>query len=305
VYERTVPAAAPAPEAASRQDPGLARRPAAKTPAGKPAAKTPAGKPAATVLRKPAATVLRKPAAKTPARKPAAKAPRKPAAKTPRAATPRPEPGLVDLLASLGVPDHVLADLGEGEAYPTIVRAFAAQPRADGPAGTPGEVIAVVGDLTSALAVARDLCHLLGLDATRIVTASRSAAMDAHIADPAEAASRAERLRGGNTARVVVVDAPPTRRDGGWAHDVLDALAPDTILGVVDPTARSIDIAQHLARVGEVDAIAVHGAASTAEPASPLALDLPVLLLDGRPATPHAWAALLCERIYEGADDDR
>jgi hypothetical protein len=28
-----------------------------------------------------------------------------------------------------------------------------------------------------------------------------------------------------------------------------------------------------------------------------LGLDLPIFSLDGKPATPHAWAAMLCARI--------
>jgi hypothetical protein len=28
-----------------------------------------------------------------------------------------------------------------------------------------------------------------------------------------------------------------------------------------------------------------------------LGLDLPIVSLDGKPATPHSWAALLCARI--------
>jgi hypothetical protein len=35
----------------------------------------------------------------------------------------------------------------------------------------------------------------------------------------------------------------------------------------------------------------------TADPASVLGLDLPIFSLDGKPATPHAWAAMLCARI--------
>jgi len=40
----------------------------------------------------------------------------------------------------------------------------------------------------------------------------------------------------------------------------------------------------------------VHATAASADPATVLGLGLPVAYLDGRPATPSAWAALLCER---------
>jgi hypothetical protein len=43
----------------------------------------------------------------------------------------------------------------------------------------------------------------------------------------------------------------------------------------------------------------VRGADRTADPATVLAVDVPVALLDGRPATPRGWAALLCDRLIE------
>jgi hypothetical protein len=211
---------------------------------------------------------------------------------------------LVDRLASLGVPDRVLSHVGEGDAYPAIVRAFAAQPQADPPSAYPGEIIGVVGDLAAALSVAGNLCHHLRLDPSRVVVASESAAVDAHISDPAEAATRAQNLRRDPAARIVVLDAPATRHDSRWAAEVLKALDPDTVLAVVEPARRTVDNVQHVQRLGRVDVLAVHGSTATAEPASPLALDIPVVLLDGHPATPHAWAALLCERLYERAGDD-
>jgi hypothetical protein len=41
----------------------------------------------------------------------------------------------------------------------------------------------------------------------------------------------------------------------------------------------------------------VHSVDITADPATVLGLDLPIVSLDGKPATPHAWAAMLCARI--------
>jgi hypothetical protein len=41
----------------------------------------------------------------------------------------------------------------------------------------------------------------------------------------------------------------------------------------------------------------VHSVDLTADPATVLGLDLPIFSLDGKPATPHAWAAMLCARI--------
>jgi hypothetical protein len=41
----------------------------------------------------------------------------------------------------------------------------------------------------------------------------------------------------------------------------------------------------------------VHSVELTADPATVLGLDLPIFSLDGKPATPHTWAAMLCARI--------
>jgi hypothetical protein len=41
----------------------------------------------------------------------------------------------------------------------------------------------------------------------------------------------------------------------------------------------------------------VHSVELTADPGTVLGLDLPIFSLDGKPATPHAWAAMLCARI--------
>jgi hypothetical protein len=46
-----------------------------------------------------------------------------------------------------------------------------------------------------------------------------------------------------------------------------------------------------------VEAVVVHGIDLTDDPATVLGLDLPIVSMDGRPATPHSWAALLCARI--------
>jgi hypothetical protein len=46
-----------------------------------------------------------------------------------------------------------------------------------------------------------------------------------------------------------------------------------------------------------VDALMVQDTDLSADPAAILELPVPVVLLDGRPATPHRWASLLCERL--------
>jgi hypothetical protein len=216
-----------------------------------------------------------------------------------------PAPGeLIDRLDALGVPDAVLDRLSGGDAYADIVRALSPEPTAWNPTVLPGDIIVVVGELDDALTVSRDICHLLRMDASRILIASESTGTDRHIGDAGDAARRAKRLRSGDIPRLVVVDAPADGRDGGWARGVLAALRPDTIWAVVDPARKTADTSRHLSGLGGVDAIAVHGTARTADPASPLVLGVPIALIDGRPATAHVWAGLLCERLFEEAAAD-
>jgi hypothetical protein len=56
---------------------------------------------------------------------------------------------------------------------------------------------------------------------------------------------------------------------------------------------------RQLRSLPRVDALAVHALEATADPASPLALAFPIALLDGQPAGPHGWAALLSRRLFE------
>jgi hypothetical protein len=203
---------------------------------------------------------------------------------------------LAQKLASLGVPERVLQRLPHDEAYPAIVRALQAEPSASALPTGPGAIVVIVGELAGALSVAEDLSRILHLDAARILIASESAQVGRHIADPGDAGRQAVRLRSGDQPRLVCVDAPaPT----AWVQQVVAALRPDALWFAVDATRKPADVGRQLRALPRVDALAVHALEATADPASPLALGPPVALLDGQPAGPHGWAALLCRRMYE------
>jgi hypothetical protein len=103
---------------------------------------------------------------------------------------------------------------------------------------------------------------------------------------------------------VVVVDAPVSGLDAPWVRDICDALGATAVWAVVDATRKTGDTSRHLAGLGDVEAIVVHGVADTGDPASVLGLDLPIVSLDGRPATRRGWAALICERLTADIDTD-
>jgi hypothetical protein len=117
------------------------------------------------------------------------------------------------------------------------------------------------------------------------------------IADRETAESRVEKLHNAEQAWVVVLDAPVGGTDPLWVNEMCDAVGATAVWAIVDATRKTADTARHLRTLGEVEALVVHSVELTADPASVLGLDLPIFSLDGKPATPHAWAAMLCARI--------
>jgi len=114
---------------------------------------------------------------------------------------------------------------------------------------------------------------------------------------PEQAAARAEKLQSADAAWIVMLDAPVGGTDPIWVNDICDALGATAVWAVVDATRKTADTAKHLRTLGDVEALVVHNVELTADPATVLGLELPIVSLDGKPATPHAWAAMLCARI--------
>jgi hypothetical protein len=104
-------------------------------------------------------------------------------------------------------------------------------------------------------------------------------------------------MQAASSAWVVVLDAGVGDTDPIWVNDMCDAIGATAVWAVVDATRKTADTARHLRALGEVEALVVHSVDLTADPATVLGLDLPIFSLDGKPATPHAWAAMLCARI--------
>jgi hypothetical protein len=166
----------------------------------------------------------------------------------------------------------------------------------------PGEILVLAGELAHAVPLARQIVEQAGLEQTHLLLAGPSAAgtgihSSRVISGPAEAQKRADKLQSAPAAWVVVLDAPVGATDPAWVRDTCEALGATAVWAVVDATRKTADTARHLATLGEVEAVVVHGVDVTSDPATVLGLDLPVVSLDGKPATPHAWAAMLCARI--------
>ncbi|MCO7221843.1 hypothetical protein, partial [Klenkia sp. PcliD-1-E] len=85
---------------------------------------------------------------------------------------------------------------------------------------------------------------------------------------------------------------------GAWAAQMLQAWSATAVWGVLDATRKPGALRTWLAGLPRVDAVVVTDTDSAPDPATLLdGLPVPVAVVDGARATPHRWAALLCERL--------
>ena len=219
------------------------------------------------------------------------------------AATPpkeRPSAGLPRRLQALGVPADVAFRATATDTYAAIVDAFKALPVADPAPDGPGETLVIIGESTHGVEVARSVAASLRLEAEEILFAGRNALAAGvsprrRITGAHDARGWAKKLRKADQSSVVAVEA--ALDESAWAASIVEAIRPVAVWVVVDASRKTSDVAHHLQGLRRVDALALRSTLSSGDPASPLSLRLPVALLDGRPPTPYAWAAMLCERL--------
>ncbi|GGK18020.1 hypothetical protein GCM10010124_08220 [Pilimelia terevasa] len=245
-----------------------------------------------------------------PAEPDGAEDPDAPAAGPPAAeahAAPEPEPAAAGgphtaALIALGVPDELAVRADDADVYQAALQALATLPPAPPLPTLPGDVLVLAGELAATLPIAERVVDQLriGRNALFVVTESLAGTglhSSRRLADAADAARKAVTLRGIDHPHVVVADVPLHGRPAGWVDDLCTALDASDLWGVVDATRKTADSAGHLNGMGEIDALALYGLSATADPASALHLNVPVALLDGLPASAHAWAALLAARL--------
>jgi hypothetical protein len=204
-------------------------------------------------------------------------------------------------LLGLGVPAPLATKAHGTDPYQAVLHAFA-DLRAPSAPARPGDILVLVGDVGRALPIGRRVAEGLRLDANGILLAAATAQgttvhASGRISGPADAERRARRMHRADTPHIVVVDAPIDDTDPAWVRDVCDALGATGVWAVVDATRKTADTARHLSGFGKVDAVAGYAVRASGDPASVLRIGPPVALLDGQPATAHAWAALLSERL--------
>jgi hypothetical protein len=205
-------------------------------------------------------------------------------------------------LVSVGMPEAMARQITGGDTYAGVLSVLAARPSAPGIPDGPGEILVLAGDLNLCVPVARHLLDQIEVPENHLLLAAQSTAgtglhSSRLISTPEAAESRAEKLHSAESAWVIVMDAPVGGTDPIWVNEMCDAIGATALWAIVDATRKTADTARHLRTLGEVESLVVHSVELTADPASVLGLDLPIYSLDGKPATPHAWAAMLCARI--------
>ena len=259
----------------------------------------------------PAATpIAEKPAmpAPVPVAQPAPAPVAQPAA--PIAAAPIPAPvnipapsNHVGALVKMGLPAPYVPAAPSPAAVEAALRASLSRlPEAPSMPKTTGSVVAVVGERSAALALARDLSTEAGLDpdAVTIATRKRLPARTPEnmvITGSDDALEKRRSWRRRDRPSVVVIDTDLCAEKPAWAYHVLAALEPEATWGVVEATRKTEDVAAWVDGLGGLDALAVNDLDATTSPAAVLQLDVPVGRIDGRTASPSLWAALLTERL--------
>ena len=208
---------------------------------------------------------------------------------------------VVELARASGVPERFLSHLGCGGPSPTLEAIFAALPAAPPLPTGPGGLVAVAGAPGSLLSVALDVASVVGCPAARVAFASPSAASrrgdpEHRVRTPAQAATLAGGWRRERTG-VVAVSAGPVGADQRWAAEMLRALRPSCVWGIASATTKPDDVRRWTDALGGVDAIVLVDATATVTPAAIASLGIPVARLDGAPATPQHWAALLATLV--------
>jgi hypothetical protein len=209
---------------------------------------------------------------------------------------------VVQNLIRVGMPEEMARQITGGDTYAGVLSVLASRPAAPSIPDGPGEILVLAGDLNLSVPIARYLLDQIEVPENHLLLAAQTTAgtglhSSRLISTPEAAEARAEKLHSAESAWIVVMDAPVGGTDPIWVNEMCDAIGATALWAVVDATRKTADTARHLRTLGEVESLVAHSVELTADPASVLGLDLPIYSLDGKPATPHAWAAMLCARI--------
>lgn len=252
------------------------------------------------------------PAAKEPARRvPAPPATKSAAQKRPRASRPRKDlarrggevtTAALGRLAALGLPGSLRPPQGATHLAAALRESLATVAPVIAPAPGPGDVVAAVGPLDAATALAREIAVTLAIPPNAVIFASPEPPANATppwtcLSTPEMAERRRRNLRRKDVPAVVVVEFPVTARRSDWGRRMLAALDVESVWGCVSATVKPEDVAGWVVALGGLDGLALTDLDATETPAALLELAVAIHSLDGRPATPALWSEMLMERM--------
>jgi len=213
-----------------------------------------------------------------------------------RVETPRVDSTASRELLALGVPESMLpTDMSPGTAVAALLRSLRL-PSAPPLPMEPGALTVVIGERRAAARLGADVAAELNLSKRDVWIAEPGPeGRPGRLVTPADAAAERRSWTGG--PNVVTLTAPAGARDLRWATEMLDALEPTAVWGVVDADRKTEDVHAWAEALGGLDAVAVERLDATVSPASILRLGIPVARIEGQKATPALWAVLLAERI--------
>jgi hypothetical protein len=216
-------------------------------------------------------------------------------------------PSTLGALRRVGLDEDMAGSVAEGltrggDLEALLLEAFTHLPSVPSLPRRPGSLLVVVGDPLRARELAQAIAGEIGADSGDVPFASLDPDAEAQVGERLlvrsveEAAELAPGWRR-SQAVVVVVDAPLAGPQGSWAAHVITALRPTAVWATVDATCKAEDIRAWAAGLGGVDAVALENLDATVSPAAVLGTGIPVVRLDGRPATAARWTATIVDRI--------
>jgi hypothetical protein len=211
-------------------------------------------------------------------------------------------------LRQVGVPVSVNPRADTHSLYEALENILEELPAPAVPPRGAGQVLAIVGESGPALSAAHTCAAMLRIPRNNIGVAGlpehASEGVDYPVISGRQEALRLRTELSRTELPCIVViatDATEAGSDDPWAAEMLTALRPTAVWGVVDARWKTEDSQAQLDRLGRVDALVVHSAQLSASPASVWDLDLPLGLLDGRAASTFAWTGLLFPLLRSGA----
>jgi hypothetical protein len=198
--------------------------------------------------------------------------------------------------------ERVVAEAETGRDVATaLTEALSALPSAPPLPSETGALIVVAGPLADSVEIASEIAGSVGTLASEVLVASAgpyiaSIPPERRLRSAKKAAVRGPAARFGSVG-VVAVDIPVGSNSTQWANEIIGALHPTAVVGIVDAVDKADDIEDWADALGGVDSLIVTNPASSRSPATVLDVPIPVSRLGTVRATAASWAAIILDRL--------